>query len=333
MKGLDAIRALIQEDVNARGLAAVPGDNLVTACPDDFHKACASLAEHPRPTLAVVTGFFIPAGQPPAGETDGPLGAVFLARALCPLGIRVVLASDEFCMKALQAGLSQCGLRKEVPLVALPMARDAGSMSVSEYCQFFRDRAGAYTHLLAIERVGPSHTSESIRQQRPSEASLKMFFESVPPERQDRCHTMRGYDITTTMSPAHRLFEGAAPEVETIGIGDGGNEIGMGKVAWDIIRRNIPGGGLIACRVATKHLIVAGISNWGAYGLAAGIRLLRGAPADPGLFDSKKEFEILETMVEAGPLVDGVSGRATPTVDGLHFDRYAEVLSRLGTMS
>ena len=46
----------------------------------------------------------------------------------------------------------------------------------------------------------------------------------------------------------------------------------MGKMSWDVIRRNIPNGGLVACRVPADQLIVCGVSNWGAYGLAAGVR-------------------------------------------------------------
>ena len=35
-------------------------------------------------------------------------------------------------------------------------------------------------------------------------------------------------------------------------------------------------------------------------------------------------------MVEAGPLVDGVTAEPTVTVDGLTFERYAQVLRRVG---
>ena len=84
---------------------------------------------HERPTLAIVTGFFIPTGQPPCGETDGPLGAVFLARALHPLGIRTVIATDDFCARAIQAGLNFCGLRKDVALVILPTAEAIGALA------------------------------------------------------------------------------------------------------------------------------------------------------------------------------------------------------------
>jgi hypothetical protein len=82
--------------------------------------------------------------------------------------------------------------------------------------------------------------------------------------------------------------------------------------------------------VATDHLIVCGVSNWGAYGLATGVRLLRGAPHEPGLYDVERERQVLQHMVTTGPLVDGVSGTCTATVDGLQFERYAEVLRRIG---
>jgi hypothetical protein len=141
---------------------------------------------------------------------------------------------------------------------------------------------------------------------------------------------MRGRDITDLMCPAHLLFEAAARKnVITIGIGDGGNEIGMGKIPWDIIRRNIPGGDKVACRVPTDHLIVAGISNWGAYGLAAGVMALLGAKPSDDLFDVNREHELLQLMVDKGPLVDGVTGKQTATVDGLDFQRYGRILEQL----
>ena len=121
------------------------------------------------------------------------------------------------------------------------------------------------------------------------------------------------------------MFEGPRDYV-TIGIGDGGNEIGMGKVPFATICKNIPNGDAVACRTATDHLIVAGISNWGAYALAAGVMLLRGK-VDAGLFDVDRERQLLELLVERGPLVDGVTGQRTATVDGLAFDEYAKPLA------
>ena len=305
---LRSLRDIVQHDIGNRGLRTDPQHNLLNACPADFRSACHSLAAHPAPRLAIVTGFFIPTATPPAGETDGPLGALYLARALMPLGISITLVTDVFCTPALEAGLAECGL--QAPIVTLPTPNEAKDMTDAEYWQVLDDgkQIAPLTHLLAIERVGPSH-------------------------RDDCCYTMRGRDITDLMSPAHRLFEAATRHsITTIGIGDGGNEIGMGKIPWNVIERNVPNGGTVACRIPTDHLIVCGVSNWGAYALAAGVRLLRGQARDARLFDAERERRILEVMVREGPLVDGVAGVQRATVDGLTWEEYAEVLLRIGNI-
>ncbi len=331
---LTKLRDLIQHDIGQRGLRTDPANNLITATSGDFAQACRSVAEHPRAALAIVTGFFIPTAQPPAGETDGPLGALFLARALLPLGIPVVLATDAFCARALQAGLAACALQKRVPILVLPDHAASQALGADRYRAAFRKGLRGFTpsHLVAIERVGPSHTLESLQAQLQHDGALGQtyldFVDAVPEEHQDRCHTMRGIDLTERVSPAHWLFESA--QEATIGIGDGGNEIGMGRLSWEILHRNIPSGGLVACRVPTKHLIVAGVSNWGAYALAAGVAHLRGKRLDPRLFDAAMEQHILEVMVQHGPLVDGVVGKPQATVDGLTWPQYADVLAKIG---
>jgi len=337
--GLNSIRDLIQEDVGQRGLRNDPAANLISACADDFAGACRGLADNPEAALAIVTGFFIPHATPPAGETDGPLGALYLARALVPLGIKVALVTDAFCSRALQVGLSASGLDKNVPLLTLPAPDRPWQTFLEKGWLTFVERTFGMTHLLAIERVGPSHTLASLQARHGMQGSIDgtylEFFSEVPPECQDRCYSMRGADITAHMSPAHLLFETVnqhAPNVVTIGIGDGGNEIGMGKIPWSIIRRNIPRGGLVACRVPADHLIVCGVSNWGAYGLAAGVRRLRGAPPDGDLFEPDRELALLRLMVEQGPLVDGVTGQQTATVDGLSWERYVEPLRRIAAI-
>ncbi len=323
---LKAIRDVIQNDIGERGLKKNPIDNLITATLYDFVEACKSFSAVKRPSVGIVTGFIIPTVDPPKGETDGPLGTLFLARALTSLGMRVVLATDDFCMPAMRAGLSACGLTEGVQLLELLREDDF------EYVEDFKEKAGLLTHLIALERVGPSHTVESIGHQMEGTSLTKeRFKEEVPPAHHDRCHTMRGRDITDLMAPAHRLFQKEPIQVAeiSIGIGDGGNEIGMGKIAWDTIRKNIDNGAMIACRVPTDYSIVAGISNWGAYALAAGIALLRGQKLDPGLFDIEKERQLLELMVEKGPLVDGKTTEASATVDGVPFEEYVRPLERI----
>lgn len=376
---LNALRDLIQQDVGKRGLMADPHANLINACADDFAAACRGIAGTAQAKLLVVTGFHIFHGQPPASETDGPLGALFLARALVPVGVEVYIATDGSAIPALHAGLEMCGLADQVRIIPLP--GDAwDEQGYREWVLAHTDRAAApLTHLIALERVGPSHSLGSLQNQ-PALASIpeshrrsdpssvegadrqvfvslpevlrksrslnsqqllalckivEEFERDVPPEARNKCHSMRGIDITAHTSPAHLLFEDASrqePPITTIGIGDGGNEIGMGKIAWDVIRRNIPNGARIACRVPTDHLIVTGVSNWGAYGLAAGVRLLRGVQHDPLLFAVDWERQLLQTMVNVGPLVDGVAGTRAVSVDGLAFETYADVLRKINDL-
>jgi D-glutamate cyclase len=303
---LDRIREVIQRDVNNRGLTRDPNENLFTACRDDFVNACRSIAEHPMPSIVIVTGFFIPHAQPPCGETDGPLGAIFLARAFSWLGIRVTLLTDLYCGRALKIGLEASGVT--VSLDTLPKHGTSWTEFFDLAWRPICKRLG-YSHLIALERVGPG--SDGL------------------------CRNMHGNDITQQNRPAHLLFEDAPrqiPPLCSIGIGDGGNEIGMGKIPAEVIARNILHGERIACRVPTDHLIVAGVSNWGAYALAAGVAVLRRQRLPWFLFDVEYERERLRVMVEEGPLVDGVTARQTVTVDGLAFDDYAEPLRRIGEL-
>ena len=66
-------------------------------------------------------------------------------------------------------------------------------------------------------------------------------------------------------------------KIATIGIGDGGNEIGMGKVHQQVIE-HILNGQNIASTVATDHLVTAGVSNWGGSALVAALRVLNHCP-------------------------------------------------------
>ena len=67
------------------------------------------------------------------------------------------------------------------------------------------------------------------------------------------------------------------PQIVTIGIGDGGNEIGMGKVL-ERVNTNVKNGCEIACTVASDYLVTAGVSNWGGYALAKAIFLCASCP-------------------------------------------------------
>jgi hypothetical protein len=296
---LAAILAAVQTDPGNRGLARDPHDNLFTATTGDFQAACRSIGRTHEDAVDISTGFFIPTATPPAYETDGPLGAVFLLRAFAPVLQQVAVWSQPACSRGVLAGARKCGL-------AVDEIGTMGEGLMGQVTVQFGGWPGlSSTHLIAIEAVGRATDG--------------------------RYYSMRGRDITEHTPPIDDAYLPSGGEWEgvTIGIGDGGNEIGMGKIPHETIVKNIPNGDLIHCRVPTDHLIVAGVSNWGAYALAAGVYVLRGVTPPPDLFDPDREREILEVMVREGPLVDGVTGKQTATVDGLTWEEYAQPLIRI----
>jgi hypothetical protein len=331
----------IRRDPAQRGLIATE-PLFGPLCPGHLAEAAAHLAQFGK-RVAIVTGFYIPAGDPPAAETDGPPGALLLAQSLLGMGIDCTVMTDGFCFSAVAAAANFAGFPGE-RLIRYPYANDsdtARDATARWRSDFFRCELDlGLSHLIAIERVGPSHTAASLaRQTRAGAPPVEHFAEKVPPEHRDICHNMRGENIDPFAGDLHRLFEevgDAAPQVKTIGIGDGANEIGMGSVAWEELERRLAGGQAprVACRIATHWNIVAGTSNWGGYALAAAVALLRGQISAVAPFDCRQQQELLEEMVAAGPAVDGVTRRREATVDGLLFMNYitpwAAIRAKLG---
>jgi hypothetical protein len=84
----------------------------------------------------------------------------------------------------------------------------------------------------------------------------------------------------------------------------------------------------IASVVSVKHLVVAGVSNWGAYGVVAELARLTGRPL---LHSSQEEEAMVHACVDAGA-VDGLTFRAEPTVDGLPLPAHIGMLELLRTL-
>lgn len=317
---LDQLEALIRCDPARRGLIGSE-PQFGPLCPGHLAGAAAHLAEFGR-SVVIATGFFIPRGDPPAAETDGPPGAVLLARALQLAGINSIVVTDSRCLGAVRAAADATGFAVEriVEWIA------PGNSDEIDTSLLPRDTS----HLIAIERVGPSHTLESfLRQPRSCAAPLDTFESKNPLQHRNHCHNMRGEAIDEYSAQMHRLFEEATrwcPDARTIGIGDGANEIGMGAVPWEELERRLSGeqSGRVPCRIACDWNIVAGTSNWGGYALAAAVLHLRGQAEFLEPFTSDQQRRVLEAMIEHGPAVDGVTRRREATVDGLPFMTYIQ---------
>jgi hypothetical protein len=143
--------------------------------------------------------------------------------------------------------------------------------------------------------------------------------------RDNRYYNMRGEDITHLLEPLNELFlQAEVRGITTIGIGDGGNEVGMGKV-FQGVSRVVRHGRRIASTVLTDCVIVSGVSNWGAYGLVGALSVVSGRD----LLPSPEELARSVTrLVEAGA-VDGITGRREPCVDGLPISQSQALLQEI----
>ena len=130
-------------------------------------------------------------------------------------------------------------------------------------------------------------------------------------------YNMRGEDI----SPSTACFDTFMnlSECPTIAIGDGGNEIGMGKVSEALKDLNI-----VPAATSCDELIVADVSNWGAYGIISFLSLWHGS----NLLMEIDPLGILKYISELGG-IDGVTRINQLTEDGLPVSEGESILREL----
>ena len=132
-----------------------------------------------------------------------------------------------------------------------------------------------------------------------------------------RYYNMRGEDITARCAFFDPFLEHAS--CPTIAIGDGGNEIGMGNIATAISALDIN-----ASVTRCDELLVADVSNWGAYGLIAILANWSGQD----LLAQVSPVAILDYLSARGS-VDGVTRENTLTEDGLEAEEGLRVIQEL----
>jgi hypothetical protein len=244
----------------------------------------------------------------PYGETDGPLGAASLARALIwALGARPVFIGPP----GFQKPIEQCAM-------ALGM-RIVDRETVERYKVYY----AAQVIDFPLGPHGAAERSAQLLEDYQPRAILAV--ESLGPNAMDRFHTGVGYPIpTATQAHLHLIVDKAEKKgTLTIGFGDGGNELGYGLIAdavneW---KAKVLGGqscqcgcgGGTATRVRTSVLVSAATSNWGSYGVSALLAYL--TKNLEAFHDEGMEFRMLEAAVMAGA-VDAVSGSLIMAVDG-----------------
>lgn len=279
-QSLREIEKIITRDEGKRGIS-----NHLNSY-EDFHKGVQSLYKGKK--VLIITGFTVPKCK--VGESDGPLGAIALAKALEDLNKEVFIVTDEYTHEILEGLKRMKELSARIYSPPLKVKKEGLEKILKEF---------APTHLVAIERPGRS--------------------------RDGKYHSMGGEDISGYVADLDPLMDMAKEQgVVTLAIGDGGNEMGMGKIRKAGVSL-VNHGEKIFATSSADYLILAGVSNWGAYGLVAGLSLL----SDMNLLqEGKEEVLLLKKLTDLGG-VDGCKKEKSLTVDGISLGSHLNLLMEL----
>ena len=234
-----------------------------------------ALLAQPQAKVAIFTGASVPEHLP-NGENDGPMGAIVLGRALERLGYDVTIFTEAEVIPAQEAFAALLGSEVRIEeLLRDPTPQHAAI-------------AADYDVGITVEKAG---------------GNTEGLLHSI--NANPRSHTRANIDaLINAMNDAGKL---------TVGIGDGGNEIGFGKV-YDLASQILPYGDTIVTTVATTHAYPVAISNWGGYALAAALAI--GAERPELAIDPEDEKAMLEKAIELD-CRDGGTGKAVFAVDGV----------------
>lgn len=307
----DTLDRLVNLDISARGIIGClydaarrrEGQPLTLAAVNLLRKSVK-----PGDKVIIATGWVDqPMVAPDCGESDGPPGALALARALrLALKASPVIIVDDCLVD---------GIRR--------IARAAGFQCVPPENLAYsieRDRLLTLSVLPfpAIPDLCVKEASNLIDRLQPAAC---ISIERGGMNSAGVIHTMDGMDSGRFHASMDYLFLAAGERgIATIAVGDGGNEIGMGNIK-DTVRRHVPYGEKCRCgcgagiAASTKVdvLVTAAISNWGAYALAA--LLGAGTGVLEAVNDAGMEGRVLRATAEAG-FHDSILGSVTPGADG-----------------
>lgn len=250
--------------------------------------------------IAILTGIVLEKHMP-KGEVDGPVGSAVLGRALSLLGHRVDIMVEE--------------VMDDVVRSAIDTLQFDGNVvhSSNRSAQELADWAEHYDAAITIEKMG--RNAKGVRH--------SVMGSPMPKGGDDYMD-----DFIDAMNAKGKL---------TIGIGDGGNEMGFGRIhqqTRETVRFGsdcgCPCGGGIATTTATQHLLPAAVSNYGAYAVTAALSLGAGRP--DLLVDGATVRRLIEGVIALGCLDGGTVNPNFVGDDGIPIDAVMRTVDQLGSI-
>src|SRR5579872_2053606 len=330
----DAVDRLLTVDMSARGLIGMlynaarernQDKSLSLSAAQIFHDALSGPNQR---TAILATGLPIRGWFDPAlAETDGPAGIATLARALVVAygALPVIICEDlmaplhEACCRA--AGLVCTTIENIRRAESSPDAVKGRFIPTAIVLGFPTDIEIARKRARElIDDLEPAVLLSSERQG----ANEKGVYH----------YGLGEANVSSAMAKVELLFEEATRRrIPTIGVGDGGNELGMGSIK-DAVHKYVPYGK--ECRCPCKSgmapdlkvdlLVAATVSNWGTWGIEACIAALS---AKPNALHSCEIEELVLNACVAGGAIDGVTAYVNRDVDGVSFEAQLSLLRLL----
>ena len=337
VRGVDTLQAIVQRDEGGRGIKPLtrPAQlrSVAAELMEVIRRQCTARAVAGTPSSVIVlTGFPCMRDRTPPTETDGPPGAACVARTVLALGApSVQLPIEDHSEAALRAcvraACADDGAAAAIDVLGFPTA---DRWTAADDARLDALHAVA-TGVVSIERAGPAvdGTCYTMR-------ALPMGAALVAP---------RLNELAQTASNPAASKHGA----RCFAIGDGGNELGLGDLHADV-SAHVALGATIGCVVPAHAVLVASVSNWGAYALShalsllawdAGLRppALDAADAAAGTPEAEAYLDRLaptpaaaeRTILAANGagLVDGITGLGGGAVDGMPLEVHAALVEEL----
>jgi len=261
----------------------------------------------------ILTGFQCPKWS--ISETDGPPGAVILARGIS-LGLEAlpVIVTDDINVPMIKATAHAAALNVlENKVVEDPLSRTVAVIGIP-IKEKMEEKAG-----VLLDSHKPSVV---IAIERPGWNEKHVYHRSI------------GFDISHLNAHLDHIYDEAHKRsIPTIGIGDGGNELGMGNIA-ETTKQIVPYGAKCQCPCGagiaavnkSDFIVPATVSNWGGYGIVACLSALLKKPAE--FHDRKIQLRIIHTCAAAGA-VDGTTQSPEPSEDGVPAEVSAGLIEML----
>ncbi|MDF7649988.1 DUF4392 domain-containing protein [Erwiniaceae bacterium L1_54_3] len=315
---IDQLMSLEMRPLRGKGLPSGYVSQLYRICREHHGEPLAMLAAKklagvlsPGKVVVIATGAGI-APNLPYGETDGPPGALALARALAEgFDCHVLIATEhdhlppvEACRNVIQSQLTGRGSISGVSFAK-------GKAEGMKMCESIFSDLNPVS-IIFVERDGPN--AEGI------------------------FHGVRG-DFRTPDQVGHLyLLADMAhqKQVLTIGIGDGGNEVGFGAVREQVALAHPYGAkshgefpsGVITV-TSTDVVVAASVSNWGAYAVTAALAWLLKRLDLTHIPECEKA--LIAACVAAGAR-DGATSLQEEAVDGIDLETHMAFTRMLGSI-